>query len=171
LNLCATRQLENILRTLPLRAAVTEMAAGEVRFLRRGGPGPDAGEWDAIDLQPLIADRLLTILRPESDQEIATFVYLAAALDDGEAMTIALALRRGLPVATDDRKALKVLARHAPHLPTFTTASLLHQWASIQQLSHVELRRVLSDVQERARFAPSRHDPFQGWWQAALRTT
>ena len=168
LNLCATRQPENILRTLPLRAAVAEMAAGEVRFLRRGGAGPDANGRDAIDLQPLISSGLLTLLRLETDQEIATFVQFAADLDDGEAMTIALALRRGLAVATDDRKALKLLARYAPHLPTFTTAGLLHQWAGIQQPSLEELRRVLLDVQERARFAPGRHDPLQGWWQAAL---
>lgn len=171
LNLCATPRLEEILRSLPFRTAAADRAAAEVRYLRRGGAGPDAEERDPIDLQPLIGDGLLTILHVESEREAARFVQLAAELDDGEAVTFALAIERGLAVATDDRKALRVFERYAPHLPRYTTAGLLHHWAAVHQPSPTELRRVLLSVHERARFIPGRHDPFHVWWEAALRAT
>lgn len=171
LNLCATRRLEDILQALPFRAAATDRAAAEVRYLRRGGSGADADERDLVDLQPLLAAGLLTILHLETEQEAARFVQLAAELDDGEAMTFALAIERGLTVATDDRKALRLLARVAPHLQAHTTAGLLQRWAALRQVSPSEQRQTLLDVQERARFAPNRDDPLQEWWETAVRTT
>jgi hypothetical protein len=42
--------------------------------------------------------------------EIPLYVELAGLVDDGEASTIAVAIKRGLALATDDRKARRVCA-------------------------------------------------------------
>ena len=55
------------------------------------------------------------VMRLETPSEEASFVELAAVLDDGEAVTGAIALNRGHLVAIDDRKARRVLGGKAPN--------------------------------------------------------
>ncbi len=126
---------------------------------------------DAVDISPLVARGLLEVLAVETPDEAASYVSFAAELDDGEAMTCALALHRGALVATDDRKALRLLAARAPQIRVRSTAQLLKEWADSASLAPTELRAVLTDVRQRARFAPGRHDPLHSWWEAALRVT
>jgi hypothetical protein len=168
LNLYAARRIEEILRALPARFAVAESVAAEALYVRRGGTGQDADDKNPVELQPLIDVGLLEVLRVEMAAEAASYVSFAAHLDDGEAMTCALALHRGATVATDDRKAFSVLGRLAPQVPILTTARLLRDWADSVKLPPSALKAVLTDVRQRARFAPGRHDPLQSWWLAAL---
>ena len=168
LNLHATGRLEEILATLQGRFAVAERVAAEALYTRRGGSGDDADETDSIDIHPLITLGLLEVLSVETPDEAACYVSFAAELDDGEAMTCALALHRGAIVATDDRKALRLLATQAPPIRTRSTAQLLKEWADGAQVSSAELRTILTDVRQRARFAPGRHDPLHAWWEATL---
>src|SRR5581483_10436728 len=109
---------------------------------------------DAVDISPLVAPGLLELLAVETPDEAASYVSFAAELDDGEAMTCALALHRGALVATDDRKALRLLAARAPQIRVRSTAQLLKEWADSASLAPTELRAVLTDVRQRARFAP-----------------
>lgn len=169
LNLYATRRLTEILQANPVRFAVAERAAAETLYVRRGGSGDDADEQDPVDLQSLVSDGLLQILHLETDNEAASFVQFAAELDDGEAMTCALAVHRGAAVATDDRKALKVLGARAPGVRVYTTAELIKSWAESEQVAESDLKRVLADVRERARFAPGKHDRLQAWWETIVR--
>jgi hypothetical protein len=169
LNLCATRLIVDILRALPLRFAVADRAAAEVRYLRRGGDGQDADVREPIDIQPLVAVGLLDIFAFATTDEEASFVNFAANIDDGEAMTCALAWHRQAAVATDDLKTLRILRALAPPLPTYTTANLLRQWADEQKVAGPDLKRVLVDIEERARFVPGRHDPLRLWWLTAKR--
>src|SRR3954470_290959 len=158
LNLHATRRLEQILLTVQGRFAVAERVAAETLYTRRGGSGDDADEKDPVDIRPLIAPGLLEELPVETADEAASYVGFAAQLDDGEAMTCALALHRGAILATDDRKALRLLASQAPRISVRSTAQLLKEWADGAQVASAELRTVLTDVRQRARFAPGRHD-------------
>jgi predicted nucleic acid-binding protein len=170
LNLHATRHVEEILQILPARFAVVEAVANETLYTRRGGGGADADEKDRVDLTLLTTAGLIEILHMES-AEATSYVTFAAHLDDGEAMTIALALHRGGVVATDDRKAIRIIQTLAPQVRIHTTAELLKAWADLVQLPPPALRTVLTvlmDVRQRARFAPGRHDPLQAWWLSAL---
>jgi hypothetical protein len=169
LNLCATRFIEDILRALPLRFAVADRAAAEVRYLRRGGAGLDADVREPVDLQPLVAAGLLEVLAFATADEEASFVQFAANIDDGEAMTCALAWHRQAAVATDDLKTLRIVRPLVPPLPIYTTAGLMRQWADGQQVTGPVLKRALLNIEERARFAPGRHDPLRSWWLAAMR--
>src|SRR5947208_17094709 len=58
-----------------------------------------------FDLQALIDQGLLTVVSPGSEEEQDTFIDFAVHLDDGEAMTGAIAVHRNWAIATDDRKA------------------------------------------------------------------
>lgn len=164
LNLFGSRRCEDVLRAVPGRATVGDRVASETIYVFRGGGGPDARDREPVDLLPLIEAGLLRVTGLETDSEAAAFVSLAAELDDGEALTCALAIHRGGAVATDDRKALRVLRDRAPHVATYTTSQIIKQWSDGVNLPDAELRRILVDVQERANFVPSRRDPLQGWW-------
>ena len=168
LNLYASRQIEAILRAIPPRFAAAEAAAAEVLYVQCGGSGQDANKQEHVDLQPLIRAGLLDILSLDTQSEIASFIRFAGELDDGEAMTCALAVHREADVATDDRKAIRVLNSVAPHVRIHTTVGLLKWWAETEQPSERILKRVLTDVQERANFVPGRHDPMQPWWMDVL---
>lgn len=168
LNLYATGRMGAILGALPERFAVADRVAAETLYVRRGGSGEDADERIPVDLRPLIEEGLLEVLRVETEEEAASFVSFAAQLDDGEAMTCALALHRGGVVGTDDRKARRVCSMQSPPLDTRTTTTVLKAWAESERIAGADLRQVLVLIRERARFVPGKHDPLQGWWEAAL---
>lgn len=64
-----------------------------------------SGAADEI-LESLASDAAVACLVSEEEE---TYVNLALQLDDGEAATGALAIHRGAVVATDDRKAIRIL--------------------------------------------------------------
>ncbi|MFY9820260.1 MAG: hypothetical protein WAM82_02695 [Thermoanaerobaculia bacterium] len=124
-------------------------------------PGTPA---QAVDLTDLIATGLLDAMRPETETEQELFVSFADPLGDGEAMTCALAVSRGGAVATDDRKAIRLLGSLSPPVQVLTTPFLLERWASQQGLSPHEIRKALQDVERRTNFRPGSRDPLREWW-------
>jgi predicted nucleic acid-binding protein len=166
LNLYGGRCIHQLLRTSALRFAVAERAAGEALYVRNV-TADGTEELESVDLHPLIAEGLLRVLTIDSEVKAAAYVRFATQLDDGEAMTCALAAERGAAVATDDRKAQRLLQSLVPPVPTYSTAWLIRQWALEQGLDASALKVVLNDVRVRARFAPSKHDPLQIWWEQA----
>ena len=77
---------------------------------------------EPVDLSSLVDEGLVRVMALETPGEEATFVELAALVDDGEAITGALAAHRQCALATDDRKARRVLgerirrrSRCSPH--------------------------------------------------------
>lgn len=168
LNLYATRRCEEILRAIAARFAVADLVAGEAIYVFRGGAGPDARERDQIDLRALSDAGMLEILHSQSVDETASFVNFAAELDDGEAMTCALAVHRGTTVATDDRKALRILKERAPQVPVYTTCHLLQQWATSGTVTAPDVRQALLDIQERGRYLPPKDHPLSTWWESVI---
>lgn len=167
LNLFATRHIEAILRTLQKRFAIAAAVSAEAMWIYRGGAGEDALERDAVDSRPLVAAGLLEVLTLETEAENEDFVAFATVLDDGEAMTVALAVHRGGTVATDDRKARREIVARTPQVGLFSTAELLQMWARATGVDPTILARVLQDVHTRAQFLPRSQDPLRAWWDAA----
>ncbi len=166
INLAATGRMEELLRSIPAPVWVADLVFGsEALYLQRGGGDEDTEERDRIDLTSLRDAGLLHVVQPEADAEFATFITLAVDLDDGEAVTGALALHRGADVATDDRKAIRVLTATSRGLRIWRTSELLKGWADRLAVPQGELREVLLNVQERARFRPGRGDPLREWWE------
>jgi len=167
LNLVATGRFGEIAQALPALFIAERRAAGEIRYIRRGGSGPDAFERDPIDLGTLETAGFLTIHDLATPEELADFVAFAAEMDDGEAATGALARSRGAVLVSDDRKARQVFSAPSLRLNLRTTSEIIKAWADRRGPDPADLARVLLDVETRARFRPARSDPLFQWWESA----
>ena len=87
-------------------------------------------------------------------------------MDDGEAVTGAIALNRGYSVAIDDRKARRVLGEKAPGMRLVSTLELMRRWA--ESVTIEEVGRALRAMQHRARYIPGQQDPLYAWWHTMM---
>ncbi|MBA2277398.1 MAG: hypothetical protein H0W06_06500 [Chloroflexia bacterium] len=142
--------------------AVTDFVLEEALYIRRVVEGEI--EREPVDLVPLIASGALTIFSADSEAELQTFIDLTVDLDDGEAMTAALAIHRGCVLVTDDRKAERLLAGR---VQLRATLELMRDWARTEGVAADEVRAALTGVYERGYQAPTRH-PLKSWWDAAI---
>ena len=165
LNLYATGRLQEIAASAPYRFAAAEyVLEEEALFIWEQGVGDPAPQPVNLDLNPLIEDGLLEVLALDTDEEVATYVDFAISIDDGEAITAALALHRDCAVATDDRKARRVITDRMPSARLVSTLDLLSEWAEAAQLSTSELQRVMGAMKSGASYVPGRRDPHFEWW-------
>jgi hypothetical protein len=125
-------------------------------------------------LTELIDEGTLEQLEPTGERELRELVRFAAQLDDGEAHTCALAIVDGGRVATDDRKAIRVVSetwreRGESTEPVLRTSDLLFAWFDAGEVSEPEICRILRAVAQRASFSPPREDPHHRRWMELLR--
>ncbi|MBI4321879.1 MAG: hypothetical protein HY675_25575 [Chloroflexi bacterium] len=166
LNLCGTGRLVSIARVLPCRLVVVDyVLKHEVLYIRRRNAEEGEQERELVDLGPLIEQGLIEVVHLQGEEEEATFVDLAAVVDDGEAMSFAVAYHRGWAVATDDRKARRVFAQRAAAVPLITTLQLLRYWADWAGVQQAEVRNALLEMQFAASYLPSEQDPLYPWWR------
>jgi predicted nucleic acid-binding protein len=166
INVIATRQAPEILRALRGGVGICTAVGAEVLFLRSGSPSDPP---ERISLDPLIGDRLLMRVGLEHEAEKAAYVDLAADLEDGEAMTIAIAAVRGFAVATDDRKARRIAAqRYGNSLVLVRTTEILRAWVLDACVDDATVRTVLNRIETIARFRPANDDPLRDWWDQAV---
>ena len=118
------------------------------------------------DLQPVIARGVLRIVEPESDAEFISFVNFAVQLDDGEALTGAIARHRHWAIATDERKARNVFSREIRDVLLVSTPELLKHWVDTSSPSAGSIRDALTNIRTRARYAPGRDHALYVWWQS-----
>jgi predicted nucleic acid-binding protein len=103
------------------------------------------------------------------DVEQTLYVDYAADLDDGEAMTLALAFSRGYTVATDDRKARRIfLADTGDAMRLLSTVQILRKWSEKARLTASELKRLLLEISHRGRFSRRSDDAEFTWWSKAV---
>ena len=164
LNLYATDRLLEIAPALSWQLAVADyVLEQEALYVRTIGAQE---ETVPVDLSPLIDEGLLLVLRLENPSEQSSFVELAAVLDDGEAVTGAIALTRGHMVAIDDRKAKRVLGEKAPGMRLVSTLELMRQWG--ESVPVQEVSDALRAMQHRARYIPGQRDPLYDWWRDVM---
>ena len=169
LNLYATGSLREIAATLPCRFAVADyVTEQEALYIWLPGPVETREERVPVDLAPLVSEDLVHVMRLEHLEEEVTFVDLAVSVDDGEAVTGALAFHRGCSVATDDRKARRVLGERFPAVPIVSTLELLNLWAEDESVSNVELQVAMTRMRTGANYVPGHRDPLYEWWQEVI---
>jgi predicted nucleic acid-binding protein len=105
------------------------------------------------------------------DDELGLLVEFAASLGDGEAASAAIAISRGYLLATDDRKARRVVQSAHPAVELLTTSQLLELWQRRSGLPPAEMAAILKNVTARATFAPPKNDPARTWWDATLQAS
>lgn len=174
INLLASGEAQVILGALEgFDVAVARLVAEQEVLKVAPVPEGDAAADDAdsesteitLTLAPLVDEALLTVLALEGEREEATYVDLALQLDDGQAMTGALAIHRGGSVATDDRKAIRVLGAQSPAPKIRRTSWLVRSWADSKDIDEERLRSALRNIERRGSFFPPSDDPLLDWWR------
>jgi hypothetical protein len=103
------------------------------------------------------------------EEEEEHFFALAAQMDDGEAITAAIAISRHWAIATDERKVGLILNRIAPTIRVVTTPELVKHWAEQSAVDGILLHSVLADIEAKARFYPWKAHPLYEWWRSSVR--
>ena len=165
LNLYASGRLQEIAQALPQPLAVVDyVIQQEALYIRRRSPDHDQEERELVNVEPLVSAGLIQVMKVNDEAEATTFVDLASEMDDGEALTCALAVHRQCDVATDDRKAQKILSARAPQVLVTSTLVLVKQWAELAGITKAELRAVLLNIRSGANYYPGERDPLYAWW-------
>jgi len=118
-----------------------------------------------FDLSDLVASGLLTVVSADTEDEQNLVVNLAVDLDDGEAVTGAIAVYRNWAIATDDRKALALFGRLAPHIELASTLAVVKYWAEITGAGDDEVRKALEELHTCAPYEPKSSHPLYPWWR------
>jgi predicted nucleic acid-binding protein len=165
INVFATNREHEILRIFAAGVGVCAAVEAEALFLRgERSTDPPA----RILLTPLIDGGWLKRHDLRDDNEKTVYVELAADLDDGEAMTLAIAHQRRLVVATDDRKARRIAnQRLGKELVLLRTSEIMHAWVQRARPEETALRGVLKRIEIVARYRPANDDPLREWWTTA----
>ena len=135
----------------------------EALFLNAASQG---GAREVINLEQWSVQGMITLTQL-NPIEIDFFIDLARQLDDGEAATLAAAICRGLPVATDDRKAIRVAGEQDPPVTVVPTSTLLRTWARETSAPQRDVSEALTRIEVEASFLPNRSDPHHSWWTAS----
>jgi predicted nucleic acid-binding protein len=165
MNLMASGVAIQILECQRIIFLVTPTIGAEALYLEALDP---SGEREKIDLTLLQHAGLLQRVGLEG-REFELSVSLARAVDDGEAEIIALAVNRGLTIATDDRKARRVAADYGVGL--VSTPEIIRGWWSAMQPSDDRLSEAITLISRRSRYRPPTSYENYEWWISHLRVT
>lgn len=168
LTLFACGRLNEICETLSEPIGVLEyVLTQEALFVRDTDPNSGEALKIRVDVGPLVSAGLVRVLLMENPEEKETFVDLATMLDDGEAMTVACAEHRGCCVATDDRKALRVIQDRGVVSAT-TSLELVKRWAEARYITKDVIRSTLKCMSSGASYWPGERHPLYAWWRDVM---
>jgi predicted nucleic acid-binding protein len=166
INLYASKRIEEILSVIPKSVCVAAYVKDE-EILRTYDISSNAAE--DIDLQSLIDHGILRLVDLDLETEAEARVNFATVLDDGEAVTGAIALHRNWAIATDDKAAINVFAREASHLQIITSPELVKYWVDMTQPSFETVNVCLQNITVGASYRPGTKHPLYEWWQSYIR--
>jgi predicted nucleic acid-binding protein len=147
INLIATGIIKEILNVIAQNSVICVLVKDESLFLRK--------EDDINETEP-----------SETAAEQQSFVNFAAVLDDGEAMSLAIALSRNWHLATDDKKARRIFLENAPNNQLLvSTSDLIKEWAENENIDDLSIKPILQKVERKANFRPPKSDPNLQWWK------
>lgn len=149
LNLLATGFFEQILRASAEESSICFLVEEEHFFLRNE---TDVNEIISVDLKPFIESRVIKRCNLDTDDERQMFVNLAVRLDDGEAMSLAIALSRNWRIATDDKKARKVFLEYAggDSESLLSTSDLIAKWIRKEKIDEKTVKSILLMIEKKA---------------------
>jgi predicted nucleic acid-binding protein len=149
INLNATGYAAAILRALPNRAVITDIALNELREDQR------TGRRDGEAIADLVKSSLIAVA-PLAEPQERDFESLVVGrgidtLDDGEAATIAYAAEAGAIAVIDERKANRICAARYPQVHVGCTIDLLAHAAVEGALGAAGLADAVFDALQQAR--------------------
>ena len=161
LNLLAGDCLASIAAEVGCQFAICPAVRDETKKLR----DIHNSEMVELNLTPHISSGLLHILELAGDEEQRLYVEQSIDVDDGEAMSIAIAAHRCLDLAIDDRKAANHARRIFPGLRLCSTPEIIKHWAEAGSIDAEFLRRTLRLIEIRSRYFPAKSHPLAEWWR------
>lgn len=164
INLYASGKISDILAAFPITTYIVEYVyINEILKISQGAGKPDV----KIDLEHVISCGALKVMPLEpGNQEITVLNFAAPGLDNGEAITGAIAVHHNWAIALDDRSAISLLRREAPDLQLITTPELIKYWVDSSAPQTELLREVLQNIETLGRYRPPRDHPLITWWQS-----
>lgn len=166
INLYASQQMRAVLETIPKNLSVAAYVKDHEVLSVYSGPIENVQEnYELIDLQPFIDEKLLLLVDIETDVEANTYINFAQKLDDGEAITGAIAINRNWAIATDDSKSIKLFQSNASHIALVSTLDLVKYWADTKKPKDDIVRNALLNIRVRGKYEPHRDHPLIKWWQ------
>jgi hypothetical protein len=166
INLLATGRAQDIMSESGYQFGICSVVKNESIYLRSTDSiaPPEEVKLDAY----LESDRL-TVYELSGDAEKELYVDYAVELDDGEAMSLALAYSRGFSMASDDRKARRLFTEEIADLKRLlSTSQIVKEWSEKAGLNPAELKHILMEVSRRGRFFPNSGDTYFAWWSKAM---
>ncbi len=149
INLLATGELKSILDSVGRTSLICSVVREESIYLKTGGT--------------------LSVCELEGEKEELSYVDFASVLDDGEAMTLAIAINRGLYLVTDERKARRLFSEQVGNPKRLiSTSDLIYHWAQGKKVRANKLQETLQKIESRASYRPPTTDRNQKWWIKAL---
>ncbi len=165
LNFCASGQLLEILKSIPVQVAVTQVVREqELKTLQRLEGEENDG---ATQFEAAIAQSLLITVDFESEEEAESFVNYAAILGDGESATGAIAVHREWAMATDDKRAISFFRKQIPQLQVLSTLEVVKYWSEEAGVDSQTLRDALNLIRVKGQYMPPKSHPLHNWWEAA----
>lgn len=161
INMHVTGALAEILDAIPVPVLIADRVFAESRI----DHGAEPGSTEREDIRDLVASGRIVVASIDTDEEAELFVDLAVDLGDGEAMTLALALARGFSIASDDRRAVRILAER---MPLYSTLDLIAIWAMKGALPDSVVKVALEAIRIKGRYAPGKTHPRWPWWRQIL---
>ena len=166
LNLIATGIIDKSLTVIAQNSMVCVLVKSESLYLRKEA---DINENESVDIDDLVNQGIIQICDCEDAEEQKLFVNLAASLDDGEAMSLAIALSRNWHLATDDKKARRIFSENAQNNNLLvSTSDLIKEWAENEKIDDLAIKPILLKVERKASFRPPKSDINLQWWNDIL---
>lgn len=167
INLFASRRMGEIVVVYGSRCEICDVVMNEAQHVREFDPGTGISELVEINLEPLFSRKILHAARPATELELETYINLVVlGLDDGEAMSGAIALHRGMVVVTDDRAATRILGEVGVN--TIPALTLVRHWIEQTRQNPENARMAIEDIHRRGRYVPAHSHPLRDWWDAIL---
>lgn len=168
LNIIATGIVQEILNVVAQNSTICILVKDESLYLRNE---EDISELESIDIDDLVNQNIIQICDCETINEQQLFVNLAATLDDGEAMSLAIALSRNWHLATDDKKARRIFTENSQdNQLLISTSDLIKEWVECENIDDLTIKSILLKVERKASFRPSKSDINLQWWNNILNT-
>ena len=166
INLLATGRAEDILSESGYQFGICPVVKNESIYLRARDLNAPPEE---VKLDAHLKSNRLTVFELSNDEEKELYVDYATQLDDGEAMSMALAYSRGINMASDDRKARRLFTEEiGDPKRLLSTPQILKEWSEKAGMNAANMKRVLMDVSRRGRFFPNPDDAHFEWWSKAV---
>jgi len=155
--------LQRTLQILPGECFIASAVAAEAQWVYSWPSDDGSRHQETIDLQAHLSHGLLKIVTPETEAEAERFIQLAGpVMDDGEAMSTAIALHRGATLVTDERVATRYCRSEG--IACLSSLDMVKAWALHDQAPDDDIVRALTGIAQRARYRPSRSHTLFEWW-------